>query len=80
MIKIGRKNLFFLVSALIIVSTNMIWTNMEYNAQGKSGRDYYDVYIVWEGLSGAVIAEQYASQIGQNSLVIDKHDHIGGSC
>ena len=42
-------------------------------------RDYYDVCVVGAGLSGAVIAEQYATQLGKTSLVIDKRDHIGGN-
>lgn len=43
-------------------------------------KDYYDVCIVGAGLSGAVIAEQYASQLGKSSIVIEKRDHIGGNC
>lgn len=43
-------------------------------------RDYYDVCIVGAGLSGAVIAERYASQLGKSSLVIEKRDHIAGNC
>lgn len=43
-------------------------------------KQYYDVCIVGAGLSGAVIAEQYASQLGMKSLVIEKRNHIGGNC
>ena len=43
-------------------------------------RDYYDVCIAGAGLSGAVIAEQYASQLNQSVLVMEKRDHIAGNC
>mmetsp|Transcript_19352 Transcript_19352/g.28983 ORF Transcript_19352/g.28983 Transcript_19352/m.28983 type:complete len:769 (+) Transcript_19352:151-2457(+) len=46
----------------------------------KIEKDYYDVCIVGAGLSGAVIAEQYASQLGMSSIVIEKRDHVGGNC
>jgi UDP-galactopyranose mutase len=41
---------------------------------------HYDVCIAGAGLSGAVIAERYASQLNQTVLVIEKRDHIGGNC
>jgi UDP-galactopyranose mutase len=41
--------------------------------------NYYDVCVVGAGLSGAVIAEQYATMLGKTSLVIDRRDHIGGN-
>jgi len=40
----------------------------------------YDVCIVGSGLSGAVIAERYASQLNQKVVVIEKRNHIGGNC
>ena len=43
-------------------------------------RQHYDVCIAGAGLSGAVIAEQYASQLNQSVLVIEKRDHIAGNC
>lgn len=42
--------------------------------------DYYDICIIGAGLSGAVIAEQYASHLGKRSLILEKRDHIGGNC
>ena len=42
-------------------------------------KDYYDACIVGAGLSGVVIAEQYASQLSKNSIIIEKRDHIGGN-
>lgn len=40
----------------------------------------YDVCIAGAGLSGAVIAERYASQLDQKVVVIEKRNHIGGNC
>src|SRR5580698_4687459 len=40
----------------------------------------YSYIIVGSGFSGAVIAERIASQLGQNVLVVEKRDHIGGNC
>lgn len=40
----------------------------------------YDVVIVGAGISGATLAERYASVLGKKVLVIDKRDHIGGNC
>jgi UDP-galactopyranose mutase len=40
----------------------------------------YDVCIVGAGLSGAVIAERYASVLQKSVLVLEKRDHIGGNC
>eukprot|EP00986_Skeletonema_menzelii_P009805 scaffold4576_cov128-Skeletonema_menzelii.AAC.3 len=40
----------------------------------------YDNCIVGAGLSGSVIAENYATKLGQTSLIIEKRDHIGGNC
>ncbi|MGK3742385.1 MAG: UDP-galactopyranose mutase [Bacillariaceae sp.] len=40
----------------------------------------YDVCIAGAGLSGAVIAERYASQLKQSVVIIEKRNHIGGNC
>ena len=40
----------------------------------------YDNCVVGAGLSGAVIAERYATLLGQSSLIVEKRDHIGGNC
>lgn len=40
----------------------------------------YDVCIVGAGLSGAVIAERYASVLDKTSVVMDVRTHIGGNC
>ncbi|SFI68263.1 UDP-galactopyranose mutase [Kaistella treverensis] len=39
----------------------------------------YDVLIIGAGISGATLAERYAS-IGKQVLVIEKRDHIAGNC
>ena len=39
-----------------------------------------DVCIVGSGLSGAVIAERYATELEQTVLVMEKRNHIGGNC
>ena len=41
---------------------------------------HYNVCIVGAGLSGAVIAERYASLLQQDVLVLEKRPHIGGNC
>lgn len=38
-----------------------------------------DIVIVGAGISGATLAERYAS-IGKRVLLIEKRDHIGGNC
>lgn len=40
----------------------------------------YDVVVVGCGLSGCVMAEQFANQKNSKVLVVDKRDHIGGNC
>mmetsp|Transcript_25449 Transcript_25449/g.53742 ORF Transcript_25449/g.53742 Transcript_25449/m.53742 type:complete len:566 (+) Transcript_25449:98-1795(+) len=40
----------------------------------------YDNCIVGAGLSGSVIAENYATHLGQTSLILEKRNHIGGNC
>jgi UDP-galactopyranose mutase len=39
----------------------------------------YDIVCVGAGISGATLAERYAS-LGKKVLVIDKRDHIAGNC
>jgi len=40
----------------------------------------YDVCIVGAGLSGAVLAERFATQKKQTVYVMEKRKHIGGNC
>lgn len=42
--------------------------------------DKYDVLVVGCGLSGATIAERFASVWKKKVLIVDKRDHIGGNC
>lgn len=39
----------------------------------------YEIVIIGAGVSGAVLAERYAS-IGKRVLVLEKREHIGGNC
>jgi len=39
----------------------------------------YDVLVVGCGLSGIVIAEQFANKLNKKVLIIDKREHIGGN-
>jgi UDP-galactopyranose mutase len=43
-------------------------------------KEKYDFLIVGAGISGAVIAERFASQCNKKVLIIDKREHIGGNC
>lgn len=40
----------------------------------------YDAIVVGAGISGAVMAERMASQLGWRVLVLEQRDHIGGNC
>ncbi len=40
----------------------------------------YDIIIVGAGISGATLAERYATQENKKVLVLEKRDHIGGNC
>ncbi|KAG7342607.1 UDP-galactopyranose mutase [Nitzschia inconspicua] len=40
----------------------------------------HDICVVGAGLSGAVIAERYATQLNQKVLIVEKRGHIGGNC
>ncbi|SIR07157.1 UDP-galactopyranose mutase [Aeromonas sp. RU39B] len=40
----------------------------------------YQAVIIGAGLSGAVMAERMASQLGWKVLVLEQRDHIGGNC
>jgi UDP-galactopyranose mutase len=39
----------------------------------------FDILVVGCGLSGIVIAERFANEMGKRVLIIDKRDHIGGN-
>jgi len=40
----------------------------------------FSFVVVGSGLLGSVIAERITSQLGQNVLIIEKRNHIGGNC
>jgi len=47
---------------------------------GDLAGEEYDLVIVGAGLSGGVIAERAAAELGMRSLIIDRRRHIGGNC
>ena len=40
----------------------------------------YDIIIVGAGISGATLAERFATLLNKKVLIIEKRDHIGGNC
>ena len=40
----------------------------------------FDVCVIGAGLSGAVLAERYASVLQKSVLIIDKREHLAGNC
>lgn len=42
--------------------------------------DRYDIIVVGAGISGATLAERYATKKNFKVLVIEKRDHVGGNC
>lgn len=40
----------------------------------------YDILIVGAGISGATLAERFATQLQKKVLIIEQRDHIGGNC
>ncbi len=40
---------------------------------------HYNIVVIGAGISGAVLAERYAS-LGKKVLVLEKRNHIGGNC
>lgn len=40
----------------------------------------YDIIIVGAGISGATLAERYATVHNKKVLVLEKRDHVGGNC
>ncbi len=40
----------------------------------------YDIIIVGAGISGATLAERYATVLNKKVLILEKRNHIGGNC
>jgi UDP-galactopyranose mutase len=89
----GRRVVGAFLGASILVTILGIPISLYWSLGGQAawlpGRDdvghrsllqEYDVCIAGAGLSGAVIAERYASQLNQAVIIIEKRDHIGGNC
>lgn len=41
---------------------------------------HYDIVVVGAGISGATLAERFATVLNKKILVLEKRDHIGGNC
>lgn len=54
--------------------------NTQNSGNGGVQAEEFDVCIAGAGLSGAVIAERYASQLNQRVVIIEKRNHVGGNC
>lgn len=67
-------------SAMTLAATSPSPTMEDNRYKARKMTDYHDICIVGAGLSGAVIAERYASQRNQTSLIIERRNHIGGNC
>jgi len=81
--------LVFFVAALYAVFLLAVMRNTEHKnpqviASNRSRSPEilkaYDICVVGAGLSGSVIAQQYALKLNKTVLVIEKRDHIGGNC
>ena len=40
----------------------------------------FDSIVIGSGFAGAVVARELAEKKGQQVLVIDARDHVGGNC
>jgi len=49
-------------------------------SSNKQIKKHYDICIVGAGLSGSVLAEQFASSLHKSVLIVEKRNHIGGNC
>lgn len=50
------------------------------NNTSKHHKSSHDIVIIGAGISGATLAERYATELNKKVLVIEKRDHIGGNC
>lgn len=69
---------------LLILAGDVAATIVDQKDESKSvgprfHRGRYDICVAGAGLSGAILAERYASQ-NRSVLVIEKRPHIGGNC
>jgi UDP-galactopyranose mutase len=61
-------------------STTTTTSTTDNRFKARKLTDYHDLCIVGAGLSGSVIAERYANERNQTSLIIERRDHIAGNC
>src|SRR5260221_1627763 len=40
----------------------------------------FDIVVIGAGISGATLAERFATVLNKKVLIIEKRDHIGGNC
>ena len=62
------------------ITTSTTGTNREKKEEPFFQGQHFDVCIAGAGLSGAVLAERYATELGYKVLVVEKRNHIGGNC
>src|SRR5689334_10302768 len=48
------------------------------DSQSTTHRNH--ILVVGAGISGATIAERYATQLNKKVLIVEKRNHIGGNC
>lgn len=68
------------VNVLYSAPKDEILTRFHDGWNHRNTKNVADVCVVGAGLSGAVIAERYATQRNKSVLVLEKRSHIGGNC
>jgi len=63
------------------INYSNLGNNMKHiNKKDAINKAKFDILIVGAGISGAVLAERFASRCNKKVLIIDKREHIGGNC
>ena len=76
------RNTWQCVGLVALLTTIWQYTRLVKTVGGVTKAEFNiaDVCVVGAGLSGAVIAERYATQRNQSVLVLERRPHIGGNC
>lgn len=74
------KTTLWLPASQISTTTRTITLSAHNMSSESNHQRHYDVCIAGAGLSGAVLAERFASQENRTVLVMERRDHIGGNC